>query len=97
MFAHTNLITYESLYSSSYLLNEYLLYDKLWGPSQRVVTLFALLNEPTMILCSSEWTNYDCLCSDEHKMDNNLDLSMSIDKTLPAERLSLDRSGRTLK
>ena len=38
MFAHTNLITYESLYSS-YLLNEYLLYDKLWGPSQRVVTL----------------------------------------------------------
>ena len=40
MFAHTNLITYESLYSSSYLLNEYLLYDKLWGPSQRVVTLF---------------------------------------------------------
>ena len=39
MFAHTNLITYESLYSSSYLLNEYLLYDKLWGPSQRVVTL----------------------------------------------------------
>ena len=43
MFAHTNLITYESLYSSSYLLNEYLLYDKLWGPSQRVVTLFSLL------------------------------------------------------
>ena len=40
MFAHTNLITYESLYSSSYLLNEYLLYDKLLGPSQRVVTLF---------------------------------------------------------
>ena len=40
MFAHTNLITYESLYSSSYLLNEYLLYDKLWGPSQRVVILF---------------------------------------------------------
>ena len=40
MFAHTNLITYESLYSSSYLLNENLLYDKLWGPSQRVVTLF---------------------------------------------------------
>ena len=42
MFAHTNLITYESLYSSSYLLNEYLLYDKLWGPSQRVVTLLSL-------------------------------------------------------
>ena len=40
MFAHTNLITYESLYSSSYLLNENLLYDKLWGPSQREVTLF---------------------------------------------------------
>ena len=39
MFAHTNLITYESLYSSSYLLNENLLYDKLWGPSQREVTL----------------------------------------------------------
>ena len=42
MFAHTNLITYESLYSSSYLLNEYLLYDKLWGPSQRVVTLLQI-------------------------------------------------------
>ena len=44
MFAHTNLITYESLYSSSYLLNENLLYDKLWGPSQREVTLFSALN-----------------------------------------------------
>ena len=33
--------------------------------------LFALLNEPTMIFCSSEWTNLDCLCSDEHNMDNN--------------------------
>ena len=44
MFAHTNLITYESLYSSSYLLNEYLLYDKLWGPSQRVVTLFKTIH-----------------------------------------------------
>ena len=42
MFASTNLITHESLYSSSKLLNEYLLYDKLWGPSQRVVTLFFL-------------------------------------------------------
>ena len=46
MFAHTNLITYESLYSSSYLLNENLLYDKLWGPSQRVVTLFIGTENP---------------------------------------------------
>ena len=53
MFAHTNLITYESLYSSSYLLNEYLLYDKLWGPSQRVVTLF---------LCSLDDGNIDDQC-----------------------------------
>ena len=30
----------ESVYSSPSLLNEYLWYDKLWGPSQRVVTLF---------------------------------------------------------
>ena len=57
-----------------------------------------------MIFCSSEWTNYDCLCSDEHNMDNNnMDLSMSEDKTFirteipPAERRSLDKSGRTLK
>ena len=49
MFAHTNLITYESLYSSSYLLNEYLLYDKLWGPSQRVVTL--LVEGNIVIIC----------------------------------------------
>ena len=31
---------YEFDYSSPSLLNEYLWYDKLWGPSQRVVTLF---------------------------------------------------------
>ena len=37
---NTNLITHEFLYSSSSLLNESLLHDKLWGPSQRVVTLF---------------------------------------------------------
>ena len=30
------------VYSSPSLLNEYLWYDKLWGPSQRVVTLFIL-------------------------------------------------------
>ena len=30
----------ESVDSSPSLLNEYLWYDKLWGPSQRVVTLF---------------------------------------------------------
>ena len=55
MFAHTNLITYESLYSSSYLLNENLLYDKLWGPSQRVVTLFGFLEgETTWTLQSSD-------------------------------------------
>ena len=40
IFAYTNLITHEFLYSSSSLLNESLLHDKLWGPSQRVVTLF---------------------------------------------------------
>ena len=39
IFAYTNLITHEFLYSSSSLLNESLLHDKLWGPSQRVVTL----------------------------------------------------------
>ena len=33
-------ITHESVFSSPSLLNEYLRYDKLWGPSQRVVTLF---------------------------------------------------------
>ena len=35
-------ITHESVFSSPSLLNEYLRYDKLWGPSQRVVTLFHL-------------------------------------------------------
>ena len=35
-------ITHESVFSSPSLLNEYLRYDKLWGPSQRVVTLFFL-------------------------------------------------------
>ena len=33
-------ITHESVFSSPSLLNEYLRYDKLWGPSQRVDTLF---------------------------------------------------------
>ena len=42
LFAFTNLITYESVYSSPSLPNEYLWYDKLWGPSQRVVTLFQI-------------------------------------------------------
>ena len=42
LFAYTNSITHQSVYSSSSLLNEYLWYDKLWGPSQRVVTLFPL-------------------------------------------------------
>ena len=42
IFAYTNLITHEFLYSSSSLLNESLLHDKLWGPSQRVVTLFGI-------------------------------------------------------
>ena len=32
----------ESVYSSPSLLNEYLRYDKLLGPSQRVVTLFTV-------------------------------------------------------
>ena len=35
-------ITHESVFSSPSLLNEYLRYHKLWGPSQRVVTLFLL-------------------------------------------------------
>ena len=34
------LMTYESVHSSPSLLSEYFWYDKLWGPSQRVVTLF---------------------------------------------------------
>ena len=34
---------YEFDYSSPSLLNEYLWYDKLWGPSQRVVTLLILV------------------------------------------------------
>ena len=37
-----NAITHESLHSSPSLLSEYFWYDKLWGPSQRVVTLFLL-------------------------------------------------------
>ena len=35
-------ITHESVFSSPSLLNEYLRYDKLWGPSQRVVSLLTL-------------------------------------------------------
>ena len=35
-------ITHESVFSSPSLLNEYLRYDKLWGPSQRVVTLLQM-------------------------------------------------------
>ena len=38
--AFTISITHESIYSSPSLLDEYLWYDKLWGPSQRVITLF---------------------------------------------------------
>ena len=60
MFAHTNLITYESLYSSSYLLNENLLYDKLWGPSQRVVTLFVFVNSVSYFL--GHPVDSICLC-----------------------------------
>ena len=41
-------ITHESVFSSPSLLNEYLRYDKLWGPSQRVVTLFC-------------WGDFSCL------------------------------------
>ena len=43
MFAYIYLITHESVYSSPSLLNEYFWYDKLWGPSQRVVTLLTVL------------------------------------------------------
>ena len=55
MFAHTNLITYESLYSSSYLLNEYLLYDKLWGPSQRVVSLLHCFSLVCVVSQGTAW------------------------------------------
>ena len=51
IFAYTNLITHEFLYSSSSLLNEYLWYDKLWGPSQRVVTLLITITN----LAASSW------------------------------------------
>ena len=33
------------LFSNTILLNEYMWYDKLWGPSQRVVTLFITLGK----------------------------------------------------
>ena len=39
-FAYTKSIKLESVNSNPSLLNECLWYDKLWGPSQRVVTLF---------------------------------------------------------
>ena len=56
IFAYTNLITHEFLYSSSSLLNESLLHDKLWGPSQRVVTLpFFQLGHLTR-----PWGNWFC-------------------------------------
>ena len=45
LFAYTNLFTHESVYSSLSLLNEFLWYDKLWGPSQRVVTLFSFFRD----------------------------------------------------
>ena len=61
MFAHTNLITYESLYSSSYLLNENLLYDKLWGPSQRVVTLLLFPWFAIGVISPSCWF-LTCVC-----------------------------------
>ena len=35
---------YEFDFSSLSLFNEYLWYDKLWGPSQRVVTLFRMIH-----------------------------------------------------
>ena len=40
-FPHPSL-TQKSVHSSPSLLSEYFWYDKLWGPSQRVVTLFLL-------------------------------------------------------
>ena len=41
---NTNLIKHKSVNGSPSLLNQYLWYDNLWGPSQRVVTLFFAFN-----------------------------------------------------
>ena len=41
--AYTNWINNESVKSSPFSFNEYVWYDKLWGPSLRVVTLFSIL------------------------------------------------------
>ena len=46
---------YEFDYSSPSLLNEYLWYDKLWGPSQRVVTLFIVLIKSSVMLRFKPW------------------------------------------
>ena len=55
-------VTHESVFSSPSLLNEYLRYDKLWGPSQRVVTLLQYYNrgggvylDPKFVL-RNKWT-----------------------------------------
>ena len=67
IFAYTNLITHEFLYSSSSLLNESLLHDKLWGPSQRVVTLFHILK----MLCFARNFDFD-LIYNKDSFQNNL-------------------------
>ena len=41
--AYANWINNESVKSSPFSFNEYVWYDKLWGPSLRVVTLFSIL------------------------------------------------------
>ena len=49
---HTNWINNKSVKSSPFSFNEYVWYDKLWGPSLRVVTLFSILkysNIPTSL------------------------------------------------
>ena len=44
------LMTHESVYGSPSFVNEYFGYDKLWGPSQRVVTLFVRIFHFALVL-----------------------------------------------
>ena len=79
---------YESLYSSSYLLNEYLLYDKLWGPSQRVVTLF--YDQDNCPIDAND-SAFSTLGVHENVETNNSDLSKANIET--AKRLRKDERG----
>ena len=63
------MITHESIHNSPSLLSEYFWYDKLWGPSQRVVTLFEL-SDKTGTLTRNEmvlkmWVRDGHVCSVE--------------------------------